>query len=75
MMGGGDNRMNFARAVQIWRSFLRGESQHRIAVALGVNPARVSEVIRGRRFPGSRDAALVETRLSAEDARPNIKPL
>lgn len=51
-------RLTFQDAVNIWRRFLDGEFQHRIAASLDVNPARVSEVIKGHKFPGSREIAL-----------------
>lgn len=31
---------------------IRGLFQHQVAALLGINQGRVSEVIRGRRFPG-----------------------
>ena len=50
-------RLSFEDAVEIWKRFWAGEYQHRIAAAFDVNPARVSEVIKGHKFPGSRDIA------------------
>jgi len=44
-------------AVLIWRLRSAGESQHRIAARLDVNPGRVCEVLKGRRFPGARGIA------------------
>lgn len=51
-------RLTFEDAVEIWRRVLAGEYQHRIAAALDVNPGRVNEVIKGHKFPGSREMAL-----------------
>jgi hypothetical protein len=51
-------RLTFEDAVEIWRRFLAGEFQHRIAAAFDVNPGRISEVIKGHKFPGSREFAL-----------------
>lgn len=50
-------RLTFEDAVEIWKRFWAGEYQHRIAAAFNVNSARISEVIKGRKFPGSRDIA------------------
>ena len=50
-------RLTFEDAVEIWKRFWNGEYQHRIAAAFDVNPGRISEVIKGRKFPGSRDIA------------------
>jgi hypothetical protein len=52
------NRLTFEDAVEVWRRFLTGEFQHRIAAALDVNPGRISEIIKGRKHPGSREIAL-----------------
>lgn len=38
-------------AVQIWLRYWNGEFQNRIAASFDVNPGRVNEVIKGRRFP------------------------
>jgi len=40
-----------ADAIQIWIRRRAGEAIHHIAAALGVNPARVVEVLKGMRFP------------------------
>ena len=45
-------------AVSIWTRHKNGEFQHRIAASLDVNPGRISEVIKGKRFPGSEAAAI-----------------
>jgi hypothetical protein len=51
-------RLTLEDAVQIWKRFLDGEFQNRIAAALDVNPGRVNEVLKGRKFPGAREIAL-----------------
>ncbi len=51
-------RLTYNDAVVIWGRYWAGEFQNRIAADFDVNPARVNEVIKGRRFPGSRAAAL-----------------
>ena len=51
-------RLTFDDAVEVWKRRLLGESQHHIAQAFGVNQARVNEILKGRRHPGSREAAL-----------------
>lgn len=45
-------------AVQIWLCHWTGEFQNRIAARFDVNPARVNEVLKERKFIGSREAAL-----------------
>lgn len=50
-------RLTFHDAVQIWLRFWRGEYQHHIAAAFGVNQGRVNEILKGRAFPGSEQAA------------------
>lgn len=51
-------RLTFADAVEIWKRRFQGEYQHRIAAAFDVNPGRIAEVLTGKKFPGSREAAL-----------------
>ncbi|MGP1358330.1 hypothetical protein [Roseicyclus sp.] len=50
-------RLNEADAVQIWLRHWAGEFQNRIAASFDVNPGRVNEVIKGRRFPNARAIA------------------
>lgn len=50
-------RLTFEDAVQIWKRVWAGEFQHRIAADYDVNPGRISEVVKERKFPGSRAAA------------------
>lgn len=50
-------RLTFQDAVEIWIRHWSGEFQNRIAARFDVNPGRVNEVIKGRRFPGSEQVA------------------
>jgi len=50
--------LTFDDAVQIWLCHWNGEFQNRIAARLDVNPGRVNEVLKERKFIGSREAAL-----------------
>ncbi len=50
----------FDDAVQIWLRHWAGEFQNRIAASLDVNPARVNEVLKERKFIGSREAAFAK---------------
>ncbi|MBV2187006.1 MAG: hypothetical protein KUL88_20995 [Rhizobium sp.] len=50
--------LTFDDAVQIWLCHWNGEFQNRIAAHLDVNPGRVNEVLKERKFIGSREAAL-----------------
>lgn len=47
-------RLTLADAIYIWRAYLAGAYQHRIAADLDVNPGRVNEVLKGKRYPESR---------------------
>lgn len=38
-------------AVEVWGMRWRGMCQHEVAAVLHVNPGRINEVLRGRRFP------------------------
>lgn len=51
-------RLTFEDAVVIWGRIERGEFLNRIAADFDVNPGRIAEIKMGRRFPGSREAAL-----------------
>ena len=58
-----DNRnpsraLTFDDAVQIWLRHWNGEFQNRIAASFDVNPGRVNDVLKERKFIGSREAAL-----------------
>ncbi|SMD09665.1 hypothetical protein [Rhizobium sp. RU36D] len=50
--------LTFDDAVQIWLRNWTGEFQNRIAASFDVNPGRVNEVLKERKFIGSREAAL-----------------
>lgn len=50
-------RLTFQDAVRVWIMYWAGEFQNRIAAAFDVNPARISEVVHGRRHPGSEQVA------------------
>jgi hypothetical protein len=50
-------RLTLADAVQIWRRRARGEAQHVLAAAYGVNPGRIAEVLSGKRYPEARAIA------------------
>ena len=50
-------RLTFADAVDVWLRYRAGEYQNRIAAFFDVNQGRVNEVIKGKRHPGSKDAA------------------
>jgi hypothetical protein len=52
------NALTFDDAVEIWLRSWSGEFQNRIASSFDVNPGRVNEILKQRRFVGSRDAAL-----------------
>nr|CAD6602914.1 hypothetical protein RTCK_01237 [Rhizobium sp. TCK] len=45
-------------AVQIWLRHWNGEFQNRIAASFDVNLGRVNEVLKERKFIGSREMAL-----------------
>lgn len=51
-------RLTFDDAVDVWKSHFGGEFQHRIAARFDVNPGRISEILKGTKHPGSREAAL-----------------
>jgi predicted XRE-type DNA-binding protein len=50
-------RLDFKKAVSVWKMRRAGWVQHRIAATLDVNQGRISEVLSGKRFAGSREAA------------------
>ena len=51
--------LTLADAIEIWKRRRLGEAIHSIAAGFGVNPARVSEVLSGKRFPGAKRLSLV----------------
>lgn len=44
-------------AIEIWRMRWRGMCQHDIAAVFHVNPGRVNEVLKGKRFPNAQALA------------------
>lgn len=50
-------RLTFEDAVQVWLIYWKGEFQNRIAALFDCNPARISEVIKGKLHPGSEQVA------------------
>lgn len=50
-------RMTFADAVEVWRKYLAGEYQNRIAAIFDVNQGRISEILTGKAHQGSETAA------------------
>ena len=54
--------LTFDDATEIWLRYWSGEFQHRIAALFDVNPGRINEVIKGKRHPGSKAAALLKRR-------------
>jgi hypothetical protein len=46
-----------ADAVDVWLRHWRGEYQHQIAAHYGVNQGRINDVLKERKFIGSRAAA------------------
>lgn len=51
-------RLTFEDAVAIWPRHWNGEFQNRIASDFDVNPGRVNEVLKERKFLGSRQEAI-----------------
>jgi len=50
-------RLTYDDAVDIWIRHWSGEFQNRIAAHFDVNPGRISEVLKGARYPGSEKTA------------------
>ena len=50
-------RLTFEDAVNIWLRHWNGEFQHNIAASYGVNPGRVSDVLKERAHFGSKATA------------------
>ena len=49
--------LTFEDAVQVWLIYWKGEFQNRIAARFDCNPARISEVLKGKLHPGSEQVA------------------
>jgi plasmid maintenance system antidote protein VapI len=58
-------QLTFEDAVKVWMMFWDGWFQNRIAAHFDVNPARISEVLKGKRQPVSREVAMRQHRKSA----------
>ncbi len=54
----------FDDAVEVWKRHILGESQHHIAQAFGVNQGRINEILKERRHPRSKGAALIINKAS-----------
>ncbi len=54
--------LTFDDAVDVWLRHWQGEYQHHIAASYGVNPGRVNDVLKGRKHPGSEQAAAPKRR-------------
>lgn len=50
-------RLTLQDAVRIWKLHSEGWFQNRIAALLDVNPGRINEVIKGKKFPESHKIA------------------
>ena len=49
--------LTFDDAVEIWLRSWNGEFQNRIAASYDVNPGRVNDVLKERKYVGSREVA------------------
>ncbi len=52
-------RLTFEDAVNIWPRIWHGEFLNRIAAEYDVNPGRIAEIKKEKRFAGSKEVALV----------------
>ena len=50
-------RLTLRDAVQVWIMHMRGMFQNRIAAHFDVNPGRVNEVLKGKKYPEARRMA------------------
>jgi hypothetical protein len=57
-------RLSYDDAVNVWLRYWTGEFQHHIAASYGVNPGRVSEVLKRRKHVGSELQATLQRRAS-----------
>jgi hypothetical protein len=58
-------RLAFDDAVDIWLRHWAGHYQHHIAADYRCNSARINEVLKGKRHPGSREVAEKKQKASA----------
>ncbi|WP_223218132.1 hypothetical protein [Rhizobium wenxiniae] len=56
------SRLSFNDAVCFWLRHWSGEFQHHIAASYGVNPGRVSEVLKRRKHLGSEQETTIKKR-------------
>jgi len=52
------HKLSFEEAVEVWLLSFAGEFQNRIAARFDVNPGRINEILKGRKYIGSREIAL-----------------
>lgn len=57
-MGSPAHVLTFEEAVQVWLMRWDGWIQSRIAAHFDTNQGRICEILKGKRHPGSHDAAL-----------------
>jgi len=50
-------RLTLTDAIRVWKLHWEGVFQNRIAAMFDVNPGRINEVLKGRRFPESQALA------------------
>ena len=60
--------LTFEDAVAIWPRIWAGEYLNRIAADFDVNPGRIAEIKKGRRFPGAEEEARRRFRAVGEEA-------
>lgn len=51
------HRLTYEEAVQVWLLHWDGHFQNRIAAMFDANPGRISDVLKGRKHPGSEQTA------------------
>ena len=51
-------RLTSSDAVTVWQMRREGYFQHQIAAHFGVNPGRINDVLKGRKFPEAQLAAM-----------------
>lgn len=57
-------RLSYNDAVNVWLRYWAGEFQHHIAASYGVNPGRISEILKRRKYIGSELEATLKRRAS-----------
>jgi hypothetical protein len=67
-------RLTFDDAVEIWvRWSTTSEFQNRIAAAFDVNPGRVNEVLKRKRFPDAYDVAMAKLKAVNDNEPPKAR--